>query len=158
MSEAKPGQEFERDLLLVPVKVGAIIRLNSIFFDFAESTLLPKSKTELDRLIGILGAYPKMEIEIAGHTDNVGDDASNQKPSEARAAAVMAYLLEHGVTAARLRSRGYGRSSPVTTNDTEEGRQLNRRVEFRIAKIEGRPRRPGPPSASEGSFSSLSFS
>ena len=135
LTQAKANEEFQRDLLLVPVKVGATIRLNNIFFDFAKSTLLPKSRTELDRLIGLLGQYPKMEIEIAGHTDNVGDDASNLALSEARAAAVKAYLVEHGVAAARLRSVGYGRSRPVATNETDEGRQLNRRVEFVIVKM-----------------------
>jgi len=135
LTGAKANEEFRRDLLLVPIKVGATIRLNNVFFDFAKSALLPKSKTELDRLIGILGQYPKMEIEIAGHTDNVGDDASNLALSKARAAAVQAYLVEHGVAAARLRSAGYGRSRPVAANETEEGRQLNRRVEFVIIKM-----------------------
>jgi len=135
LTKAKPNEEFRRDLLLVPVKVGATIRLNNVFFEFAKADLLPKSKTELDRLIGILGQYPKMEIEIAGHTDNVGDDASNLTLSKARAAAVRSYLVEHGVAAARLRSAGYGRSRPVATNETEEGRQLNRRVEFVILSM-----------------------
>jgi len=135
LTKAKPNEEFRRDLLLVPVKVGATIRLNNIFFEFAKADLLPKSKTELDRLIGILGQYPKMEIEIAGHTDNVGDDASNLTLSKARAAAVRSYLVEHGVAAARLRSAGYGRSRPVAANETEEGRQLNRRVEFVILSM-----------------------
>jgi OOP family OmpA-OmpF porin len=75
-----------------------------------------------------------MEIEIAGHTDAVGDDRSNLELSGARAAAVRQYLVDHGVSAARLTSNGYGESRPVATNDTDEGRQLNRRVEFIILK------------------------
>ncbi len=136
LSKAKAGEVFVRDLLLVPVKPGAKIRLNNIFFEFAKATLLPESKVELDRLVGILGKYPKMTIEIAGHTDNVGDDASNLKLSQDRAGAVMKYLLDHGTAAARLQARGYGESAPVAANDTDEHRQLNRRVEFMILKME----------------------
>ena len=135
LTKAKPGQEFERDLLLIPIKVGAAIRLNNVFFEFAKSVLLPESKVELDRLTSILNQYPKMEIEIAGHTDAVGDEPSNITLSENRAAAVRKYLLDHGVAASRLQSRGYGKSRPVATNDTDEGRQLNRRVEFMIVKM-----------------------
>jgi len=136
LTKAKPGEVFVRDLLLIPIKPGATIRLNNIFFEFAKAILLPESKVELDRLVGILTRYPKMEIEVAGHTDNVGDDASNLKLSQDRAAAVMKYLLDHGVASARLRSQGYGESAPVAANDTDEHRQLNRRVEFVIIKIE----------------------
>jgi len=136
LTKAKPGGVFVRDLLLIPIKPGAKIRLNNIFFEFAKATLLPESKVELDRLVAILNQYPKMEIEIAGHTDNVGDDASNLRLSKDRAAAVMKYLLDHGVAAPRLRSNGYGESVPVAPNDTDEHRQLNRRVEFVILKME----------------------
>lgn len=136
LTKAKAGEVFVCDLLLIPIKPGAKIRLNNIFFEFAKATLLPESKVELDRLVAILNQYPKMEIEIAGHTDNVGDDASNLKLSQDRAGAVMKYLLDHGVAASRLRARGYGESVPVAPNDTDEHRQLNRRVEFVILKME----------------------
>jgi outer membrane protein OmpA-like peptidoglycan-associated protein len=136
LTKARPGEVFIRDLLLIPIKPGAKIRLNNIFFEFAKAALLPESKVELDRLVAILNQYPKMEIEVAGHTDNVGDDASNLKLSKDRAAAVMKYLVDHGVAAARLRSQGYGESAPVAANDTDEHRQLNRRVEFVILKME----------------------
>ena len=136
MTKAKAGEVFVRDLLLIPVKPGAKIRLNNIFFEFAKATLLPESKVELDRLVGILGRYPKMVIEVSGHTDNVGDDASNLKLSQDRAGAVMKYLLDHGIAAARLQARGYGESAPVAANDTDEHRQLNRRVEFMIVRME----------------------
>jgi len=135
LTKAARGEEFVRDLLLVPIKPGAVIRLNNIFFEFAKATLLPKSKVELDRVVAILGQYPGMDVEIAGHTDSVGDDRSNMELSAARAAAVRQYLIEHGTAAARLSSRGYGESRPVATNDTDEGRQLNRRVEFVILKM-----------------------
>jgi outer membrane protein OmpA-like peptidoglycan-associated protein len=136
LGKAKPGEVFVRDLLLVPIKPGARIRLNNIFFEFAKATLLPESRVELDRLVGILNQYPGMVIEVAGHTDNVGDDASNLKLSQDRAGAVMKYLLDHGVAAARLQARGYGESAPVAPNDTDEHRQLNRRVEFVIQRME----------------------
>jgi OOP family OmpA-OmpF porin len=136
LTKAKPGEVFVRDLLLIPIKPGVKIRLNNIFFEFAKATLLPESKVELDRLVGILNQYPRMEIEVAGHTDNVGDDASNLKLSQDRAAAVVKYLVDHGVAASRMRAQGYGESAPVVPNDTDEHRQLNRRVEFVILKIE----------------------
>ena len=136
LGKAKPGEVFVRDLLLVPIKPGAKIRLNNIFFEFAKATLLPESMVELDRLVGILNQYPGMVIEVAGHTDNVGGDASNLKLSQDRAGSVMKYLLDHGVAAARLQARGYGESAPVVPNDTDEHRQLNRRVEFVILRIE----------------------
>ena len=136
LTKARPGEEFQRDLLLIPIKPGATIRLNNLFFEFAKTTLLPESGVELKRLLAILQQYPKMEIEIAGHTDNVGDDRSNQLLSEGRAAAVLKYLKEHGVAASRLKSRGCGESVPVVANDTDEHRQLNRRVEFTILKME----------------------
>ena len=136
LGKAKPSEEFQRDLLLVPIKPGATIRLNNLFFEFAKTTLLPESGVELKKLVQILQQYPKMEIEIAGHTDDIGDDRSNQVLSEGRATAVLKYLQEHGIAAARLRSRGYGEGSPVAPNDTDEHRQLNRRVEFTILKTE----------------------
>jgi outer membrane protein OmpA-like peptidoglycan-associated protein len=136
LSQAKPGEEFERDLLLVPVKIGATIRLNNVFFEFAKTKILPESKVELERLVAILNQYPKMEIEVAGHTDNVGDDRSNQVLSEGRAAAILQYLLDRGIALARLGAKGYGESMPVAPNDTDEHRQLNRRVEFIIRKME----------------------
>lgn len=134
LTKAARGEEFVRDLLLVPIKPGAVIRLNNVFFKFAEATLLEESEVELERVVAILGQYPGMEVEIAGHTDSVGDERSNLSLSEARAAAVLRYLVDHGVAAGRLSSKGYGKSRPVATNDTDEGRQLNRRVEFVILK------------------------
>ena len=75
-----------------------------------------------------------IEVEIQGHTDNVGKDASNQTLSENRAAAVMEYLAQHGADKKRIKSKGYGKKKPITTNDTDDGRQKNRRVEFVITK------------------------
>jgi outer membrane protein OmpA-like peptidoglycan-associated protein len=127
-------QEIKRDLYLVPIEVGSVIRLNNIFFDFAMANLRPESFPELNRIIGMLKDNPTIEIEIAGHTDSLGTDADNMKLSQRRASAVFDYLKGHGIRASRLSVKGYGEAAPVATNDTEEGRRLNRRVEFRIVR------------------------
>jgi outer membrane protein OmpA-like peptidoglycan-associated protein len=134
LSKTKPNEVVSRDLVLVPIRVGASIRLNNIFFDSAKAVLLPPSVAELSRLVDILNDNPAMQIEIAGHTDSEGDDASNLRLSDDRARAVMAYLTQHGIAAARLRAHGYGETKPVAPNSTKEGRQMNRRVEFTITK------------------------
>lgn len=73
-----------------------------------------------------------LKIEISGHTDNVGSDALNQKLSENRAKAVVDYLTSKGISSLRMISKGYGKTQPIATNNTEEGRALNRRTEFKI--------------------------
>jgi outer membrane protein OmpA-like peptidoglycan-associated protein len=128
-------QEINRDLFLVPVEVGEIIRLNNIFFDFGLADLRPESTPELSRVMRFLQDNPKIEIEISGHTDNVGTDADNLKLSRRRATAVYDFLVAHGVKAGRLTVQGYGKDVPVATNDTEEGRRQNRRVEFKIVRM-----------------------
>jgi len=125
----------KRDILLKPIKAETVIRLNNIFFETAKSVLLPTSQNELDGLTAILNENPGMKIEIRGHTDNVGSDASNQSLSENRSKAVVDYLLTKGIPTDRLIFKGFGESSPLTTNETEEGRAQNRRVEFRIISV-----------------------
>jgi outer membrane protein OmpA-like peptidoglycan-associated protein len=125
---------IEKDLYLVPKEVGQTIRLNNIFFDFAKATLRPESNEELDKVLKLLNDNPKMEIEISGHTDNVGSDAFNLKLSDGRANAVRTYLISKGIAETRITAKGYGETKPVATNDTDEGRQTNRRVEFTITK------------------------
>ena len=124
--------EIERNLYLAPIEVGATILLNNIFFEFDKADLQTESIAELNRLIKALQDYPGLIIEIAGHTDNVGTDEYNLQLSHNRAHAVMNYLLQKGIAAKRLKSQGYGESKAVATNETEEGRALNRRVEFTI--------------------------
>jgi len=111
------------------------IVLNNIFFNYNKATLRPESKTELENLIKLMNDNPNIKIEISGHTDNIGSAAYNQKLSESRAKAVVDYLIEHGIERSRLSYRGYGFDKPIAPNDTEEGRQLNRRVEFKIIKV-----------------------
>ncbi len=127
-------REIERDLYLVPLEVGSTIRLNNIFFDIGKATLRPESYPELDRLVGYMGQNSKMVIELSGHTDNVGSDEANLKLSGDRAQAVMDYVLSKEIPADRITSKGYGETKPVGSNDTDEGKQLNRRVEFTIIK------------------------
>jgi outer membrane protein OmpA-like peptidoglycan-associated protein len=125
---------IEKNLMLVPIEVGQTIRLNNIFFDFGKSTLRQESNEELNNVVNLLNNNPKMEIEIAGHTDNIGSDAANMKLSDDRANAVRSYIVSKGINASRITAKGYGETKPVATNDTDEGRQINRRVEFTIMK------------------------
>lgn len=127
-------KEIVRDLYLVPLEVGTTIRLNNIFFDVGKSILRPESYPELDRLAGLMTQNGKMQIELSGHTDNVGSDDANLKLSDDRAKSVADYLVSLGISQERLKYKGYGESKPLATNDTEEGRQMNRRVEFTILK------------------------
>ena len=87
---------------------------------------------ELERVIKLLNDYPSIRVEISGHTDNIGSLATNKKLSESRAKAVVDYIVSKGIDVARLEFQGYAYFQPVATNDTEEGRQENRRVEFKI--------------------------
>lgn len=134
LSGLKAYEEVKRDLYLVPIEVGQVVRLNNIFFEFGKATLQPESAEELDRVVKLLSDNPTMEIDIAGHTDNVGSDESNRQLSGDRAKAVYDYLVSKGIAANRLSFKGFGESKPLTTNDTEEGRAQNRRVEFTIRK------------------------
>jgi len=135
LSEVSEYQEIERNLGLVRIAVGVVVRLNNIFFEFGKSTLKEESFPELNRVVDLMEDNPGMELEMSGHTDNVGDDGANLSLSESRALAVRQYLEENGVSGSHLTSRGYGEKMPVATNDTDEGRQLNRRVEFKILKV-----------------------
>ncbi len=125
-------QEIEKDIKLKKMEVGNTIVLNNIFFDFDKSTLRDESFPELERLLKLLNDYPTLKIEISGHTDNRGTAAYNKTLSENRAKSVVDYLLGKGINKDRLTFMGYGFDKPVANNDTDEGRQLNRRTEFKI--------------------------
>ena len=128
-------KEMERDLRLVPIEKGAVIRLNNIFFDTGKFTLRKQSMRELDRLVKLLKSNPGMQIEVSGHTDDVGTDANNLVLSRNRAKAVFDYLLSQEISATRLKSMGYGEAQPSVPNTSPENRQVNRRVEFKITEI-----------------------
>jgi outer membrane protein OmpA-like peptidoglycan-associated protein len=120
---------------------GLIVNLSDVLFDFNKASLKPGAREKLSKLAGILLAYPGVyRLEIEGHTDSVGSDDYNQKLSEDRAAAVRSYLTQEGVKSEKITAvRGFGKTQPVTTNDTAEGRQMNRRVEIVIADSEFMP-------------------
>lgn len=135
LTQTKGFQEIKgKDLNLVPIEVGRSIRLNNIFFDTGKAELRPESGPELDRLVITLNETPKMVIEVRGHTDNTGSNEINAKLSQDRADAVREYFISKGIEPDRVASKGLGETKPVSTNDTDEGRQQNRRVEFVIVK------------------------
>lgn len=110
-----------------------LFRALGVLFASGQHTLLPAATTILDAVGTALVQYPALQVEVAGHTDAVGTAASNQRLSEARAAAVRSYLIEQfGLDPARITAQGYGEASPIAENDTPTGRALNRRVEFRV--------------------------
>ena len=125
-------KEVVKVIELKKVKVGKTIVLNNVFYDFDKATLRPESSTELDALVQLLKDNEKLRIELGSHTDDKGADDYNQKLSDARAASVVTYLANKGVAQDRLVAMGYGETSPIAPNDTEEGRQQNRRTEFKV--------------------------
>jgi outer membrane protein OmpA-like peptidoglycan-associated protein len=107
-----------------------------VLFGFDRSDLGTNAATNLDKLINVLNKYPDTDIEIIGHTDNKGTDDYNQGLSQRRANSVSAYLKNHGITSSRVSTMGLGESDPIASNETEEGRAQNRRVEFVITANE----------------------
>ena len=124
--------EVEKTVDLKKVEIGQTIVLRNIFFDFNKSTIRPESANELDRLIKLLTDNPSLKIELGSHTDSKGSDEYNQKLSQSRSQSVVTYLIGKGIAADRLVAKGYGETAPMATNDTEDGRQQNRRTEFKI--------------------------
>ncbi|HVG41320.1 MAG TPA: OmpA family protein [Chitinophagaceae bacterium] len=127
-------KEIHKDLYLVPIEIGQVVRLNNVFFDFDKWDLRPESYRELDRVVTLLQENPSIEIEMSAHTDSYGADNYNFKLSDNRARSVKEYILSKGIASSRIISQGYGETKPVAINDTDENRQLNRRVEFKILK------------------------
>ena len=123
---------FIKDIYLKRIELGENVVLNNIFFDTDKWELKPESEVELKKLVVLLKDNPNMKIEIAGHTDNIGSREHNLTLSENRAKAVCDYLVSKGISRGRLTYKGYGFDKPIGTNDTEEGRALNRRTEFTI--------------------------
>ena len=111
------------------------IVLKNIYFDFGKATIQEQSTPELNRLITFMKMNKAVKIEISGHTDNVGAISVNQRMSTSRAKAVYDYLISNGIVASRLSYKGVGYAQPIADNSTEEGRQQNRRVEFKILKF-----------------------
>lgn len=121
-----------KDIYLTPIEVGTTVRLDHIYFDFDKATLKSESFEELDKVVNFMNDNPTITIEIGGHTDSKGADEYNLTLSQARSEAVRSYVVEHGIREERIEAQGYGESEPETTNDTEEGRAINRRVVFTV--------------------------
>lgn len=107
-------------------------RLDKVFFEIGESRLLPDSYEQLDGLLKMLKDDPKITIIVEGHTDNVGDPTQNKRLSLERAYNVREYLISKGIAGFRIQFKGYGDTKPIAENNTDEGRKMNRRVEFVI--------------------------
>lgn len=123
-----------RDLYLNKIEVGVTVRLKNIYFDFDKTTLKSESFVELDKVVDLLKTNPSVEIEISGHTDSKGSDDYNLNLSQGRSQSVVDYLISQGIESYRLSAQGYGETVPIDSNDTEEGRANNRRVEFTVLK------------------------
>ncbi len=130
-----PGSAYNlvnKTIILKNVKIGNTVTLKNIFFDVGKSTLRSESHAELNRLIKLMNDVPTLKVEISGHTDNTGSASINNKLSQNRAEAVVNYLIGKGISKDRLTAKGYGSTAPVASNKTEQGRQDNRRTEFKI--------------------------
>jgi outer membrane protein OmpA-like peptidoglycan-associated protein len=128
--------EMNVDIKLISIKSlqETAIKLNNIYFDFDKYNLKPESYSELERVNRFLADNPGIRVEISAHTDAVGNEEYNLSLSQKRAQSVVDYLISRGINSDRLIAKGYGKSQPVASNDTEEGRALNRRVEMKIIK------------------------
>lgn len=125
----EPNQNIKLTLRYKRFEVPPKLVLDGVNFDTGKATLRPDSYVHLDRVVDFLKKKRSARIEISGHTDNVGNPKNNKALSERRAQACKDYLLSQGIEAHRIEARGYGDERPVASNDTEQGRQLNRRIE-----------------------------
>ena len=107
--------------------------MSDVLFDTAKFTLRPLAREKLAKVAGIVSGHPGLRLEVEGHTDSVGSDDYNQQLSEQRGAAVRDYLLQEGMAESSVSTKGFGKTQPVASNDTAEGRQQNRRVEIVIS-------------------------
>ncbi len=132
--QLKAYKEVTKNIYLVPIEIGEIARLNNLFFDFNKATLKSESFVELNQLVQLMQQKPTLEIQISGHTDDVGEVPYNLDLSLRRAKTVREYLISKGISASRITFKGYGESKPLAKGTSEESRQLNRRVEFLVVK------------------------
>lgn len=135
LSAEKRPRELRKTLLLTPIRSGQKFVLREVLFVQSKADLLEGSEVELNRVVEIMKTHPNMEILVEGHTDNQGDFTLNIKLSEERVRVVRGYLTEQGIAAERIQTKAWGPSRPIASNETEEKRRLNRRVEFTILKM-----------------------
>jgi outer membrane protein OmpA-like peptidoglycan-associated protein len=136
----KQAEEMKKvlgDAEVIRVEEGIVIKFKEqVLFGYDRSDLGTSAQGNLDKLVNVLNKYPDTDIQIIGHTDNKGSDEYNLGLSERRANAVVSYLRTHNIASGRLTAKGMGEADPIATNDTDENRALNRRVEFVITANE----------------------
>jgi len=130
---AKLSEQLNSILQTRDTARGLIVSMSDVLFDTGKYSLKPGAREKLAKVAGILLAYPGLNIEVGGYTDNVGGDAMNQTLSENRAGSVRDYLVQQGVSSSSVSSKGFGNSLPVSSNDNSAGRQQNRRVELLVS-------------------------
>lgn len=128
-------KELEMNFSLQPVALGTTVNLKNVLFAQTKADILPESFPELDLVVNFLQANPNVRIELSGHTDNRGVHADNVKLSLQRVNKVKDYLVTKGIESRRIAGKGYGGTKPIASNDTEESRKMNRRVEFTIKRF-----------------------
>ena len=128
-------QDLEMNFKMQPVEVGTTVNLKNVLFAQAKTDILPESYPELDLVVAFLKENPKVKIELMGHTDGRGVHADNVHLSQQRVDKVKEYLVSKGIEPRRISGKGFGGSKPIASNDTEESRRMNRRVEFVIRKF-----------------------
>ena len=112
---------------------GLIVNMSDVLFDTAKYSLRPLAREKLAKVAGIVSGHPGLRLDVEGHTDSVGGDDYNQQLSEQRGAAVRDYLMQQGMPVSSVTAKGFGKTQPVASNDTAQGRQQNRRVEIVIS-------------------------
>lgn len=135
LSRDKRFRDIRRNLYVMPIQPGAKVVLRGVLFKQSEAELMPGSEAELDQLTALLAQYPTMTILVEGHTDNQGEWNLNMKLAEDRVQRVKQYLAAKGVTETRIQTKAWGPSKPIASNESEEKRRLNRRVEFTILAL-----------------------
>ena len=132
MADKSPDSTYKKNIVLQPIELNANIILKNIFFDVNKFALKTESQVELDKLVQLLIENPLLQIEISGHTDNVGKPSDNLTLSMERAKSVIDFLISKNIDAKRLSSKGFGETKPIADNTTDEGRALNRRTELKV--------------------------
>jgi OmpA-OmpF porin, OOP family len=127
-------KELEMNFNLQPIEVGTTVNLRDVLFEQSKTILLPQSYSQLDMVVSFLKSNEQVNIELAGHTDNIGNPSKNIKLSQERVNTVKEYLVSKGIDSSRITGKGYGGAKPIASNNSEETRKLNRRVEFIIRK------------------------
>lgn len=135
LSKDKRFRDIRRNLYLVKIEAGQKIVMRDVLFQQSQFVLMPGADSELDQVVAMMEKYPAMELLIEGHTDNQGEWEPNMKLSEDRVRVVKEYLIGKGIAENRIQTKAWGPSKPIASNETEEKRKQNRRVEFTILKL-----------------------